>query len=110
MLASTGLKPMSAALLSSEPRRTSPASVDVGGVEGGVKAGVMGGVGVEASADAEVSYDEISLDVKVGASLGIGLSFEPSISIKPKEIMHNPSAGWASKESGRRRDQSCFSQ
>jgi hypothetical protein len=65
------------------------ASVDVGGVEGGVEAGIMAGVGGEASADLDISADEIKVEAKIGFSFGLGVSVKPSISIKPKEIMHN---------------------
>lgn len=69
--------------------QTVQGSIDVGGVGGGVEAGIMGGLGGEASADVSVSADEVKLEVKLGISLGVGVSLKPSISIKPKEIMHN---------------------
>ena len=61
--------------------------VDVGGVQAGMGASLRAGIGAEASGSAKIDAEGITLKAKIGLSLGVGGSIEPSIQIRPKEIL-----------------------
>jgi uncharacterized protein YukE len=70
-------------------------SVDVGGVGVGGSASAYAGIGAVGKAELDVTMDKIDATVKLGAALGVGVSFQVHVAVEPVKIAQELSDGAA---------------
>jgi uncharacterized protein YukE len=63
------------------------ASGTVAGVTAGAEGEVYAGIGVKASADVDVGWDNVGVDFELGAALGIGAGFSVSFDVSPADTV-----------------------